>query len=370
MRSGLERFGLAMRVLELERYRPPVMRIADEMLRCVAFFGYADSTPGKGGIDCIGTGFFLAHENVVYLVTAKHLSHELGRDPFLVRLNKADGTAENLKADNVEWLNHPDQTVDVSAVPIQIKNEIAYEAISMGTHIHCFQSGEFEKSNIGIGNETCTIGLFRLLRGERRNLPICHVGHIAMLPGTERIPVVDWTDPTEQRRLLVEGYLIEAQSLDGLSGSPVFVRPEINLNFTNILVPDPRRNKMPEMPPQITATADRIRLLGLWQGAWDAPPDQVLAIQTGEDVRVPVGMGIVVPYERIIEVFDMPEAKAQRTEILAGRQMPAARLDSRIKRRANRENGISGDDANPNHPEDFKRLVDVAARKRPQGDQT
>jgi hypothetical protein len=351
-----------MRILELEPLRPP-MRIADEMLRCVAFFGYADSAPGKGGIDCIGTGFFVAHEGVVYLVTAKHLSHELKRDPFLVRLNKTDGTSENLKADNVDWLNHPDSAVDVSAVAIKIKNEIAYDSISMATNIHCFQPGEFEKSNIGVGNETYTIGLFRLLSGEKRNLPICHTGNIAMLPSTERIPVVDWTDPAEQRRLFVEGYLVEAQSLDGLSGSPVFVRPEIGLDFSKHMIPHPQQNKMPNLPPKITAAAERFRLLGLWQGAWDAPPDQVLAGQTGEDVRVSLGVGIVVPYERILEVLEMPEAKTQRAEIIAGRQMPAARLDSSAKTRANR--APPSTDANPNHLPDFNRLVDVAARKKP-----
>ncbi len=359
-----------MRVLQLEPLRPPV-RIADEMLRCVAFVGYADSTPGKGGIDCIGTGFFLAHEGVVYLITAKHLSHELGKDPFLIRLNKADGTSENLKADDVEWLNHPERTVDVSAVAIQIKNEIAYETMSMGTHLHCFKPGEFERSNIGVGNETCTIGLFRLLSGEKRNLPVCHIGHIAMLPGTERIPVIDWTDPTEMGRLFVEGYLVEAQSLDGLSGSPVFVRPEFNIDLSQSLLPDPKRNKMPEVPPVFSVVAQRFRLLGLWQGAWVAPPDQVLAVQTGGDVRVPVGMGIVVPYGRILEVLDMPEAKAQRTEIIAGRQPPAARLDSGIKHRAKHE--VSGadlpaSDANPTHREDFNSLVGAAARKQPQDD--
>lgn len=68
-------------------------------------------------------------------------------------------------------------------------------------------------------------------------------------------------------------------------------------------------------------------MLGVWQGAWEAPPDEVLAAQAGEDVKVPVGIGIVVPFQRIIETLDMPEAKSQRAEIIAGRQPPAARLD-------------------------------------------
>lgn len=107
----------------------------------------------------------------------------------------------------------------------------------MSTDVHFFQPGEFENSNIGVGNFTYTIGLFRLLSGEKRNLPVCHFGTIAMLPGDERIPVTDWTDPDGRRRILVEGYLVKSQSLNGLSGSPVFVRPEIGLNFGKLLVP-------------------------------------------------------------------------------------------------------------------------------------
>jgi hypothetical protein len=61
------------------------MRISDLIRKCVAFFGYADVTSGKGGITCIGTGFFVLHGGVMYLVTAKHLSHALGGDPFLIR---------------------------------------------------------------------------------------------------------------------------------------------------------------------------------------------------------------------------------------------------------------------------------------------
>jgi hypothetical protein len=153
-----------------------------------------------------------------------------------------------------------------------------------------------------------------------------------MLPGDERVPVADWTDSSGKRRLFVEGYLVESQSLDGLSGSPVFVRPELNLNFSNSLRPGPD-NPMPETKPEISAVRNAVKFLGLWQGAWDAPPDEVLAVQTGRDVRVSVGMGIVVPYERIIDVLEMPRAKANREEILAGRQTLAARFESVTKSR-------------------------------------
>src|SRR5438105_490758 len=62
-----------------------------------------------------------------------------------------------------------------------------------------------------------------------------------------------------------------------------------------------------------------VRLLGLWQSSWDAPPDEVMAIQSGQGVRVPVGMGVVVPAQKIEETLiqlkdfrDMIKAKRER----------------------------------------------------------
>ena len=347
----------------LQLRRPAPVSIDDQMRKCVAFLGYPDTTPGKGGIHCIGTGFFIEHSGALYLITAKHISAELGKDPFLIRLNKHDGTSENLPTDSVDWIEHSDPTVDVAAVAVGIENPLAYDVRCMSSAVHVFKPGEFEKSNIGVGNFTYTVGLFRLLSGEKRNLPICHFGTIAMLPGDERIPVVDWTDLDGERRLFVDGYLVESQSLDGLSGSPVFVRPELGLDFSKQMIPNPD-NPMPDIKPKISAVRDVVKLLGLWQGSWDAPPDEVLAVQTGDDVRVSVGMGIVVPYERIIEVLEMPKAKAHRDQVIASRQMPAARLDS-VAKRAVAKSSLPAIDENPNHLEDFTRLVDVAARKKP-----
>lgn len=352
-----------MRTLTLRR--PAPMRIADNMRKCVVFFGYVDNTPRKGGIDCIGTGFLLWHGGIGYLVTAKHLSHALGNDPFLIRLNKHDGTSENLVADGVDWINHPDPTVDISLVPLNMESIAAYDILFMNTELVMFKPGEFGNANIGVGNFTYTIRLFHLLSGEKRSLPVCHFGTIAMLPEDEKIPIVDWTDPDEKKRMFVEGYLIESQSLNGLSGSPVFVRPELKINLTKILGPD-SDNKMPTFKPVFNVGYDGVYLLGLWQGAWEAPPDEILAVQAGNDVRVPVGMGIVVPYQRIIEVLEMPEAKETRGRIIADHQAPAAKLDA--ARRGARKDAPPASDANPKHREDFMRLVSEAARKPAQED--
>src|SRR5207249_4040069 len=79
---------------------------------------------------------------------------------------------------------------------------------------------------IGIGDAVLISGLFAYLGGEKRNLPIVRMGNIAMMPGTERIPV-------ERHKVRgrtiedVEGYLIEVRSRSGMSGSPCFVRATI-----------------------------------------------------------------------------------------------------------------------------------------------
>jgi hypothetical protein len=296
------------------------MRIGDQIRESVVFFGYSDKKQ-KSGIRCVGTGFLLEYDGVQYLVTAKHLSHSLGRDPFLIRVNRKDGTAENLPVDDVDWTEHPDPTVDVSAVPLTIEDQHKYEADCLGVGF-LFQPGEFDDLNIGVGSATFTMGLFQLLSGEKRNLTIVHTGNIAMLPRDEKIPVVDWTDPDGKRRLHVEGYLVESLSLRGLSGSPVFVHTEINVDLRNFLM---RREVqagiitasgklLPTEEPVIHVHRDAVKLLGLWQGAWEAPPDEVLAAQTGDDVRVPVGIGVVVPLDKIIEVLEMPKLKDHRDE--------------------------------------------------------
>src|SRR5262249_8359874 len=125
----------------------------------------------------------------------------------------------------------------------------------------------------------------------------------------EFIPVIDWTDPDEERVIHVEGYLVASQSLDGLSGSPVFVRPEIDLNFSKLM-------QGPEVAERdICGLFTQIELLGLWQGSWTAPPDEVMAaghkLASG-GVTVPVGTGIIVPFGKIIEVLEMEEVKRAR----------------------------------------------------------
>src|SRR5437764_14482248 len=111
-----------------------------------------------------------------------------------------------------------------------------------------------KSQRVGIGDLTYTVGLFRLLSGNKRNLPIVHSGIVSMMPSDERIPVRDWRPP--HGRIFVEGYLVETGSLEGLSGSPVFMHPTITVSaLPPHFLPDPRASDPTRMHALDPSTA-------------------------------------------------------------------------------------------------------------------
>jgi hypothetical protein len=338
------------------------VRIHETIQKCVVFFGMPDSRPGRGGIACLGTGFLVNHENCGHLITAKHIAHVLGDDPYLVRVNTKDGKSLNLHVDGARWVEHPDPSVDVALSGVSLPDaDVTYVPSS----ILLASDAEPTPVTVGVGDTTYTIGLWRLLSGEKRNLPVVHRGSIALIPREEKIPVRDWLD--NSKVLQVEGYLIETQGMTGLSGSPVFFRPTVF--FDRPLTPG--IDGTPHS--RVGAPSQDVFVLGLWSGSWDAPPDDVLAVQAGRENRVSVGMGVVVPAGKIIELLNQERVVKRRKELLAiAMKERAATFDSAVSPVAQRDNrdvnAPPASDANPTHREDFTRLVGAAARKRePEG---
>lgn len=278
------------------------MRIQDSIRNTVAFVGFEDNRAECGGINCVGTVFFLEYDGGAYLVTARHVAKQLNDTPFLLRLNKTDNIgSQNVHIDGMQWIYHQDANVDAAVFPFDVRSHEHYA--SYITQPMILNEEKAQEEYIGIGCQCYIVGLFRLMAGQKRNLPVVHAGSIALLPGDEKIPVTDWDDPDGRRVRYVNGYLVEAQSLAGLSGSPVFVRPSVDFPIL-----------MPQSGRQITARSPRneIYLLGLWQAAWKAPPAEFLGVAQQGHVTVPVGMGVVVPMTQIMEILDLPELKEQR----------------------------------------------------------
>jgi hypothetical protein len=296
------------------------VQIQDDFRKCMVFIGFADNRDRETGIRVVGTGFFVDYENFGYLVTARHIvafisrfvAKPLDHTSFVIRVNHKDGTSKNLEVMDVQWIFHPDDGVDLAVVAFgrdALARGYDYQYLlqdSLLTKTH------FTDNDIGIGDTCYGVGLCRVLRGKKRNLPVVHVGSIALLPGDEEFPVRNPEDGKWLPSQTIDACLVEFQGLQGMSGSPVFVRPA--LKQTSRQVGDRTFGA--------TRTRRDLFLLGVLQAPWDAPPSEIAVAARSGPLQVPAGMGIVVSSERIIEVLEMPALKEQRAEI--NRQQPKA----------------------------------------------
>jgi hypothetical protein len=140
------------------------------------------------------------------------------------------------------------------------------------------------KEQIGLGTEVFLVGLFAHHFGKRKNIPIVRVGNISAMP----------EELVETRMGKIDAYLVEARSLGGLSGSPVFA----NLGVV----------RMHDGQLQMRTGDPFLYLLGLMHGHWDLRVSEIdddVVDNTGIQ-RVNMGIGIVVPAQKIIEVINQP----------------------------------------------------------------
>ena len=319
------------------------VRIHDDALKSVVFFGRDEQTAdGDVQVSYRGTGFFARRQGFTYLFTARHVAQQLDGLPFVIRFNLPDGTSHPEQIDRLKWYHHTDPNVDVSVAFYCPPRH--YDVVPIDTNIFIQEDWA---DDYGAGDEVQVVGLFRLVVGADRNLPFVHTGHIALCPTKgETIPL---RDLGTKRLLNVEGYLIEVQTLDGISGSPVFARRSIKA-----------RNME---GPTFAIAYGEVSFLGLYAGSWDGAPGEILANDRGlNGPRVPVGMGVVVPAHKLLQGLAMPKMKAERQERQKKRDFPRAAVsDSAFQDQPQR---------NPIHKEDFNRLLDAAVRKPEQDDQT
>jgi hypothetical protein len=291
------------------------VRLEDNILETVVFIGYPTDDPGKGGIDCIGTAFLLRYGDFPYLVTARHVAEFVGNDPFLLRVNRIAGGADNLAIDNATWHYDADSNVDVAVLPILgLIKEYRHSVRFIDDAKESWWANKAWKYGVGIGDLCYTIGLFRVFSGKEQNLPVVHFGTIArpiLGIDEEPIPIKDWRDATGEKAILTRAYLIESQSLSGLSGAPVFVRP------SNHRVSDTMIEMNPSVPVEKMGDAVAmwpVFLIGIWQGAWDAPPSNIVGAERGQSIRVPVGMGVVTPIDFVHGILESEELVAMREQ--------------------------------------------------------
>lgn len=194
------------------------MQIPDEIRKCVAFICYktTNKTRFAGTAFLVGVQLEGTERSSIYIITAKHVIDKIEEEStdkkVYLRINLKNGGSQLISTAIDKWILHPQESnVDVAMLnwaPSQEKFDyLALPVEYAGTE------DVIKKENIGVGDDVFLVGLFASHFGSQRNLPIIRVGNIASMP-EEKVYTEKFGD--------IDAYLVEARSIGGLSGCPVF----------------------------------------------------------------------------------------------------------------------------------------------------
>lgn len=285
-------------------YFPP------QLLQCVCFLGYRDNE----SIERVaGSAFWVCRHPVdeplmlgerltfAYLVTAAHVIDEIRKSSSdnraLVRVNTKEGGQEWIETYVGCWKTHPDNAVDIAVMKFGPGKQFDHICWMEHTFVG---SKDIVKYRIELADEVYFPGLFWPHTGKRRNIPIVRVGNIACLRGEKVATAFGDAD----------AYLVEARSIGGLSGSPVFIDLFASRR-------EPKKEKLDELMKtdreyllRIRQSPSSFRLLGVMHGHFRIPygdteshPDSVKENEDEEREKLNMGIAIVIPAEKILEVI-------------------------------------------------------------------
>jgi hypothetical protein len=275
------------------------MLVPDEIRQCVLFLGNKD--PKTGQFRPRATAFAVSiHQGTLgfrFLVTAEHNIDAFAKRGWEIYLRsnlKNGGVREDSWA-SARWYHHPNVgSTDVAVSTINFHPEEEFKTILLRTDGPISSQGNglagiaevLKDRNLGVGDEVFLVGLFRSHSGKQRNIPIIRVGNLATMRGE---PVAtEFCGETD-------AYLVEARSIGGLSGSPVFIRAPLwqVRDGGNISI-----NQGPQF-----------YLLGLMHGHFDVTSlhEGVVDADEVSPRGINTGIGVVIPVEKILETIDQPE---------------------------------------------------------------
>jgi hypothetical protein len=293
--------------VRIPRTIEPHMRVPDYLLKCVGFVAEVISDASGATFDHIGTGFFVTipsddpsiAETVAPMyfafVTAAHIARALSGRMTAFIVNKRGGGVMVIPELANRWYSHPsDPSVDVAIIPFNW--DFAMDILAIPTRYFVskpLSTGGLLGSGLGIGDEVFMPGLFTYAIGAKRNMPIIRYGTLAMIPD----------EPIQIESGFADSYLIEARSIGGISGSPVFIRP------TDAFQPSPEA-------PAVHGVLGLNVLLGLMHGHWDIKESDMNEPHYSHNLKhgVNMGIGVVVPAHKILEVINQPELVAMRKQ--------------------------------------------------------
>jgi hypothetical protein len=156
---------------------------------------------------------------------------------------------------------------------------------------------------IGPGDEVFTVGRFINHEGRQQNLPTARFGNIAQLP---------WEPVMQDTGHKQESFLVEARSIGGYSGAPVFVQI-------------PAASARPEMPNRIEQILQHHGpwLLGVdwghindWQPVVSPSGAPINRDPAAMRVRMNTGIMAVVPAWKLADLLNTGVLAAERQAVI------------------------------------------------------
>ena len=282
-------------------------RIPDILLDTVIYL-YPTAMDAESGVRVGGTGFLVSVPAAtagvpaaLYAVTNSHIIREAGSP--VIRLNTQQGGKEVISLTPGQWHHHPDGD-DIAVCPIGLQSD-HHRFFALDSTKWFLTEEELDTNTIGPGDEVFFLGRFINHEGQQRNLPTVRFGTVSMLP----------YEPLEHPRgTLVDSFLIEARSLSGYSGSPVFV----------FVMPYTFRDmEWNESEGPHRARETRAAMLSLLGIDWGHNADFKPVLES--DKRTPLserwwveqnsGIMNVAPAWKLTELLDDPELVDERREL-------------------------------------------------------
>jgi len=286
------------------------MRVPHQFLDCVVFVG---RIVPKGSVSepvVTGTAFLLSvpctlrHGFHTYLVTARHVAEPLTWGEWFIRINTNNGVRD-VRVNSGRWWKHPTEpdAVDAAVMAVSLDgwNHVAILASTV-----LATDARIEECYIGPGDEVFTMGLFHKVRGQEKILPVVRTGNLAMMP-TEKVTIGIQGKLHES-----EVYLTESRSIDGLSGSPVFVR--------NTVAMESQVKRGAVVGKVDVFVTGWTYLLGLMHGQWNIREQDYnqLSFPTipgANRESIAVGFAVVVPAKKINDILMQDGLVRERLEI-------------------------------------------------------
>jgi len=285
-----------------------LMQVPDEIRKSVGFICFRESGDSDS-LKLAGTAFFVVvNDQEVncsfgYIVTAKHVIVGIQRSSadgkVFIRVNKTDGSFGMVQSRISDWNFHPeDPSVDVAVLAALLPQDtFDYRPIPIEMAV---TKNIIQNEAIGVGDEVFLTGLFVNHFGQKKNLPIVRTGNIALMP----------EEPVNVKELgPIDAVLVEARSIGGLSGSPVFV-------YTGAMRIIGNSNRM--------GGGNRFYWLGLMHGHWDmeVSEDDTMVEDSFTKDRVNMGIAIVIPVAKILELINQEAfVKSREEEIQRRREL-------------------------------------------------